>query len=149
MVILKDLSQWVFINVIFALLPLIINLIVVSMFREEERNKWKWITLFKNGELFFFSSTISASSMSELVLNDTSNLTNDVGYVHLFILLPLMIVLILSTVIFGCSAYIKLQEQISGEVNSLLDDFRFSYGSIACAVTSIILGYMSFLETRG
>lgn len=153
--ILNGLSQWFFINVVLALLPLIINLVVISMFKEEERRKWKWISLFRDGELFFFSSTISATSISELVLGNNqsstnSNVTNDnVAYVHTFTLLPLMLVLVVSTVIFGCAAYIKLQEQLSGKGNSLLDDFRFSYGSVACAIASTILGYIAFLQSGG
>lgn len=147
--ILSGLSQWFFINVVLALLPLIINLIVVSMFKEEERRKWKWINLFRDGELFFFSSTISATSVSELVLGEKQGSTNNIGYIHAFTLLPLMLVLLLSTVIFGCSAYTKLQEQLSGKGDSLLDDLRFSYGSVACAIASIILGYVAFLQSGG
>lgn len=147
--ILSGLSQWFFINVVLALLPLIINLVVVSMFKEEERRKWKWINLFRDGELFFFSSTISATSVSELVLGESQASTNNIGYIHTLTLLPLMLVLLLSTVIFGCSAYTKLQEQLSGKGDSLLDDLRFSYGSVACAIASIILGYVAFLQSGG
>lgn len=153
--ILSQLSQWFFINVVLALLPLIINLVVISMFKDNERRKWKWINLFRDGELFFFSSTISATSISELVLRDIqTSASNQISasnleYIHTFTLLPLMLVLLLSTVIFGCSAYTKLQEQLSGQQDSLLDDFRFSYGSIACAIAAIILGYVAFVQSRG
>ena len=147
--ILSGLSQWFFINVVLALLPLIINLVIVSMFKEEERRKWQWINLFRDGELFFFSSTISATSISELVLGSNQSSTNNIGYIHTFTLLPLMLVLLLSTVIFGCSAYTKLQKQLSGKGDSLLDDLRFSYGSVACAIASMILGYVAFLQSRG
>ncbi len=144
---LSDLSRWFFINVVLALLPLIVNLVVISMFKEEERRKWKWVSLFRDGELFFFSSTISATSMSEVVLGNKSNSPN-LGYLHTFTLLPIMLVLLLSTVIFGCAAYTKLQKQLTGKGDSLLDDFRFSYGSVACAIASVILGYVAFLQSR-
>ncbi len=61
--------KWLFFNVILALLPLLLNLILVKIGQlSTDRAE-----LLKDGELFFFSTTIAAASVGTLLFQSPSN----------------------------------------------------------------------------
>jgi hypothetical protein len=142
--------KWFFVNILLAILPLIATFFIVLTFKEEERRKWTWVSLFKNGELFFFSSAISASAISDLSSGrdtSTSNLTTtQAAGDYTITLISLIFILLLSTIMFGSSAYLNLQSQIFKTQSSPIDERRFAYGSVFCAITAAILGYIAFIQ---
>lgn len=142
--------KWFFVNILLAILPLIASFLIVLNFKEDERRKWTWISLFKNGELFFFSSAISASAISELSsARDTS--TSKITAIqasgdYTITLISLILILLISTIMFGSSAYLNLQSQIFKTQSSPIDERRFAYSSVFCAITAAILGYIAFIQ---
>lgn len=126
--------NWLFFNVVLALLPLLINLLLMFI----GKIKINWIQLFKEGELFFFSSTISASSIGTLLFEKPSNLALALASAYL-----LIVILIVSTGMFALQRFLKLQNY--QQINKMVDEKIFSKYSLFTALLSIFLGYITFL----
>ncbi len=50
---------WIFVNIILALLPIVTNFILIKIMKIHK----KWYETMTGGELFIFSTTISASAI--------------------------------------------------------------------------------------
>ncbi len=125
--------RWFFFNIILALLPLFFNLILIKI----GQIKTNWIELLKGGELFFFSSTISASSIGGLLFQNPSNIA-----LALVISYLLLVVLAISTGMFSLSSFLKLKQM------DMLDNKIFSKSSVWCAFLAVLLSYLTFLITQ-
>ncbi|MDJ0661123.1 MAG: hypothetical protein QNJ42_16780 [Crocosphaera sp.] len=140
---------WLFFNVILALLPLLVNLLLIFLIPHQERQQWKWIALVKEGELFFFSSTLAAIEIGDIFQNNNLSQSTESELVSTFTLISLLLVLLLSSIIFGCSALMKIQGQLSGSrYPYLFDEEKFAIGSITCAIMAIILSLIAFIHDR-
>lgn len=93
--------RWFFFNVFFALLPLLLNLLLILV----GSIKTNWSELLKDGELFFFSTTIAASSIGTLLFQSPPNLI--IALITSYIL---MAILTISTGMFALSSFLKLKQ---------------------------------------
>ena len=122
--------HWFFFSVVLALLPLFLNLII----------SWvtdltlEWRELVKGGELFFFSTAISGTSLGSLILERPSNLalTVLIGSV-------LIVILIMSSCLFALASFLKLKNIDAIEKN------LYAQLSVWCSAGSIVLGYITFI----
>jgi hypothetical protein len=123
--------KWLFFNVILALLPLLLNLILVKIGKVSTDRA----ELLKDGELFFFSTTIAASSVGTLLFQSPSNpiIASIVSYF-------LMTIIMISTGLFALSSFLKLTKTEG------IDKKIFSDSSVLCAAITIILSYFAFVQ---
>jgi|GEM_PF-5796759 len=121
--------NWIFFNVILALFPLILNSIIVPISSE----KIQWKDLLKDGELFFFSTSITASSIGTLFLKRPSNIALAVLVGSL-----LIIVLVMSSCLFSLASFQKIKQI------DFLDKELYAISSVWCSVAAAILGYLTF-----
>ncbi len=126
----EDHIIWLFSHVILALLPFFLTLILIYV----GGIKITWINLLKQGELFFFSSTISASSISNLFIQNSHNQISQfiIGCI-------LLIILMVSTGMAALRRFMDLQEDIENPI----DNQVFSTFSIVCTMLAILLSYIS------
>lgn len=122
--------KWLFFNVILSLLPLALNAILVVVGRVTT----SWPEMLKDGELFFFSTAISASSIGGLLFQVPSN-----KVVAAIVTYLLMTILMISTGMFALSSFMKLK-QIDA-----IDKTVFGASSAWCAIFTIILSYIAFV----
>jgi hypothetical protein len=118
--------RWVFTNVILALIPIVINLILIKMLKMGTQ----WHQMLKDGELFIFSTTLSASSIG--IASFQGKLVNSSESLLFW---ALIVVLIISTALFSLSSLTKLK-QID------IDEKFFATSSIACALAASAFSYM-------
>ncbi len=134
--------SWVFFNVILALLPIFIGFFIAKMVDTPAN----WVDLLKNGELFFFSTIISASSIHKTIGMNwmQCSLTFYLSF------LSLLLILICSPLLLGATSYLKIKNGASTpepETSSQLIYRRFSITSIGFAALSVILGfYINFIH---
>ena len=123
--------RWFFFNVVLALLPLLLNLMLIQV----GSIKTNWSELLKDGELFFFSTTIAASSIGALLFQNPSSpvLASVTSYF-------LMVILMISTGMFALSSFLKLKQM------DVIDKKVFSASSAWCAVITIFLSYVAFIQ---
>ncbi|MBD1853000.1 hypothetical protein H6F87_23945 [Cyanobacteria bacterium FACHB-502] len=123
--------KWLFFNVILALLPLLLNLILVKIGKVTTDRA----ELLKDGELFFFSTTIAASSVGSLLFQSPSNpiFASIVSYL-------LMTIIMISTGLFALSSFLKLKKM------EAIDKQVFSDSSAWCAAITIALSYFAFVQ---
>lgn len=145
----SSISIWIFFNVILALFPLIVNFILIFLIPREKIQNWHWTEFLGEGELFFFSTTLAAIGIGDILLENKEIESIKIGLT--LILIALAFVLLLSCIIFGCSTYIKIQKEIQEESNNILefDKIKMAYGSIGCAIMVIILSLAAFLSKGG
>jgi hypothetical protein len=123
--------RWFFFNVVLALLPLLLNLILIQV----GSIKTNWSELLKDGELFFFSTTIAASSIGALLFQSPSSLI--VASITSYILIA---ILMISTGMFALSSFLKLKQM------DVIDKKVFSASSALCAIVTICLSYVAFVQ---
>lgn len=123
--------KWFFFNIVLALLPLLLNLMLIKV----GSVKTNWSELLKDGELFFFSTTIAASSIGTLLFQEPSSpiIASLVSYF-------LMVILMISTGMFALSSFLKLKQM------DVIDKKIFSASSAWCAVLTIVLSYFAFVQ---
>jgi hypothetical protein len=123
--------KWLFFNVILALLPLLLNLILVKIGQVSTDRA----ELLKDGELFFFSTTIAASSVGTLLFQSPSNpiIASVVSYL-------LMTIIMVSTGLFALSSFLKLKKM------DVIDKKVFSSSSAWCAFITVVLSYFAFVQ---
>ncbi len=124
---LTDSVRWVVFNVGVALLPIWATKIISVVFRKT----LTWPQLLKDGEMFVFASTLSASAMS------TAFFERNVGEAGIMLAgCALVIVLMISTGLFFATVQLK----VSGE--PLPDEKMAARVSTACAVAASVLSYV-------
>lgn len=125
-------TRWFFFNVVLALLPLLLNLILIRV----GNIKTNWPELLKDGELFFFSTAISASSIGTLLFQHPSSplVASITSYF-------LILILIVSTGMFALSSFMKLKQ-----MDDVIDKKVFGLISAWCAVIAIIISYIAFIQ---
>ena len=89
-------ANWILFNVILALFPLVLNAILLPL----SGGMIKWKDLLKDGELFFFSTSITASSIGSIFLKRPSNLAFSVVLGSF-----LVILLITSSCLFSLASF--------------------------------------------
>lgn len=119
--------RWIFTNVILALTPILINFILIKVLKIGT----PWHQAFKDGELFIFSTTLSASSIG--IASFQGTLKTALGSLIFWVLL---LVLILSTVLFSLASFIKLKQE------KIPDERLFAATSISCAAFASICSYI-------
>lgn len=123
---------WSFTNIVIAILPIITKLSIVGLFKTIKLNHWHEVI--QDGELFIFSTTISASSMvSSLLAEETISPAKGLSNI------ALMIVIIFSSFIFGIVNYAKLSGQNPGDI---IAPKRYVLTSIACSCLAIGFSYV-------
>src|SRR5215216_1575272 len=119
----EPLSQWLLFNVILALTPVIFILLAVWMFDLNTR----WFRVLKGGELYVFSTTLAATSISTRLFEIrpvTDAVAVSMG--------ALFVVMFSSTGLFALSAYTQLQPRpLSDRVL-----WRIGGTSMGCAVAA-------------
>lgn len=123
--------RWFFFNVILALLPLFLNLMLIQV----GSIKTNWSELLKDGELFFFSTTISASSIGALLFQKPSNPIAASVTIYF-----LMVILMISTGMFALSSFLKLKQM------DVINKKIFSSSSAWCAVITVLFSYFAFIQ---
>jgi len=122
------LFQWFF-NVIVGLIPVIFILLAVWMFDLDTR----WFRILRGGELFVFSTTFGASSISIRVF-ESRPIDDGVSMA----MVALVLVMLMSSFAFALSAYMQLQQQSLSDRIML----RISSTSMGCALLTVVLGYI-------
>ncbi len=123
--------SWFFVSVVLALMPLILNLILVKVGRLQVG----WAELLKDGELFFFATSLAASALGTLLFKKPGNPGGALLLSYL-----LLIVLTISSGLFALASFLKLTK------SDAVDKTVFSLGSILCALASVILSFLSLLQ---
>lgn len=111
--------KWIVFNVVVALLPIGLTFAVVRVFHLPTR----WFEVLKDGELFIYSTTLSASAIGAVMLD--SKLQRTAPFVAFWFL---VLMLMFSTVLFGVSSYLKLTHQSPAKPRVV------SASSVVCAV---------------
>lgn len=119
--------RWFFFNVILALMPVVVNFVLVRMVKIDT----SWYRILKDGELFIFSSTISASSIGTAIIQRQSG-----SSVTTVTICALLIVLMLSAAMFAVSSYFKFKQEIPP------DERLFGVSSVYCAALAVLLSYI-------
>jgi hypothetical protein len=139
--------SWIVLNLVLALVPLFVSILFKFFFSLSVT----WIQILKEGELFLFSTTVSANAISKLVLPTPSE-TSSLGKIALvfpqlspdkaFTLIGLILILLLSTIIFGAMSLIKFNNLKKIKVGNR----NYTFGAFGCAATSSILSYIAFVQ---
>lgn len=119
--------QWIFFNVILALLPIFLSAVAIRFFSTSTR----WSQALMDGELFIFSSTMSATSIGVSVFDGAK--LNFLGGIALC---TLILVLIISTFLFGISQFLK----IKGDTHP--NQHFHVVSSVSCALVAVVCGYL-------
>ncbi|MGJ5674056.1 MAG: hypothetical protein ACR9NN_10665 [Nostochopsis sp.] len=120
---LQNSMKWFFFNVFLALLPLLLNFILIKI----GRIKTTWFELLKDGELFFFSTSLAASSIGAFLFQSPSSLM--IASVTSYLLITLLLI---STGLFALSSFLKLKQM------EAIDKKVFGAGSAWCAIIVIL-----------
>jgi hypothetical protein len=121
--------NWILFNVILALFPLLFNAVLLPLSGE----MLKWKDLLKDGELFFFSTSITASSIGTLFLKRPSNLALSVTLGSF-----LVILLVTSSCLFSLASFQKIKQI------DFLDRQLYAVSSVWCSSFAVLLGYLAF-----
>ncbi|NEO52657.1 MAG: hypothetical protein F6K54_05950 [Okeania sp. SIO3B5] len=126
---------WIFVKIVLPLMPIVINFIFIKIMGSDK----KWYQILTGGELFIFSTTISASAIGVTFFQ--GSLDNSLGNLIFCILL---LTLIFSTSLFGFGRFIKLDENKIGNIEN---EELYAISSIACAIAAIFCSYyINFLS---
>lgn len=123
--------KWIFFNVVMALFPLLLNFILTRV----GNMQIGLVDLLKDGELFFFSTAISASAIGTLFSERPSDLATAVVLGCL-----LLVILIISTGLFSLRSFLKLKQM------DVLDARIFGKASVWCSLIAVILSYLTFVQ---
>lgn len=118
--------KWIVFNVVVALVPVALAFFVVRMFRLRVR----WFEILKDGELFIYSSTLSAATIGSMVMDSKLQRTGP-----FLVFWALILLLMGSSVIFGVLSYLKFTNRTPTSVRTV------SAGSIICAAAVSGLSY--------
>lgn len=113
---------WIFVNIILALLPIVTNFLLIKIMKIER----EWYETLKDGELFIFSTTISASAIGVTFFQ--GSLDNSLGNLVFCILL---LTIIFSTLLFGFASVLKFKQE------KMPDEKLYAIASIGCAIAAI------------
>jgi hypothetical protein len=131
---------WVVFNVVLALLPLAVTPLL-KLFSAGGALAFDQ-TLLRDGELFFFSSTLSAASIGktfELFLRGSQS-------VNIYTFLGLLLTLLLSAICLGVALSIKIN-RVPTATSTLTDgDIKMANASVAVGFLAIILSFVSFYQ---
>jgi len=99
----------------------------------------KWYQILTGGELFIFSTTISASTIGVTFFQ--GSLDDSLGNLMFCILL---LTIIFSTSLFGFGSFIKFDEN---KLSKMRNEKIYALGSIGCAIAAIFCSYyINFLS---
>ena len=118
---------WLACNVGLALLPLSFNALLLALFNVKN----KWAAVMREGELFIFSSTLSATSIGISVYDGLKT-----GLLNVIAFWILVIVLALASGLFAISSLSKLK----GE--SIPNEKLYIGASVSCAVLTVVFSYI-------
>jgi hypothetical protein len=140
---------WVVLNLVLSLLPLIF----CTLFKFFFDLPVTWIQVLKEGELFVFSTTLSANAISKLILPSPSD-PNPAGIISLIYpqlspskvctLIGLGIILLFSVAIFSALSLIKFNN--SNQAQAPVKSGNYAIGALSCATTSSLLSYAAFAQ---
>lgn len=122
---------WLFFNVIFAVFPVLFNVVLVRL----GNIKTSRAELLKDGELYVFSTSISAASVGSILFGNPSNLI-----ISSLTACCLMSVFCASSGFFMLASFTKLKK-----IN-VFDKQFYSDSSIACALITVFLSYIAFVQ---
>jgi hypothetical protein len=138
---------WVVLNLVLSLLPLIFCILFKFFFDLSVT----WIQILKEGELFLFSTTLSANTISKLILPSPSD-PNSAGIISLvypqlslskvYTLIGLGFALLFSVAIFGALSLIKFNSSNQVSVRNR----NYAVGALSCATISSLLSFVSFAQ---
>lgn len=141
--------SWVFTNIILALLPLLVSLIIVLMY-DDIRSKW--LEILKAGELFLFSSTLATASIGKIIMpvpGTPDPVTGTISLAPATInpesatnLMGLLLVLVLATILFGIASYHKIKGKLSEEPRTI----KYLFGSLSCTILAVYFAYQVFVQ---
>ena len=138
---LPALAQWILLNFVFAVFPLLFCWIYFY-FRNVDAG---WPFLVKNGEMFFYSVTISAYSLGSLLLSQDTDLSSPGIRI---LILSIAIVLAFSAMVVGVvttQAVLAARNPVPELVRlTETENRRFAGGSTAMAIAAAVLGYASY-----
>jgi hypothetical protein len=141
---------WVALNVLLALIPVVIT-ISLSFFFNSSGSPVNWIQILREGELFLFSTTISANAISKMILPSPGDadvagkialIPQSVTTIKAFNLVALALMLLFSTFMFGASSMIK----VYNVANVRVAERRYVMGAFGCAIASSCLSYWAFVQ---
>jgi hypothetical protein len=137
---------WIILNLVLAIIPLILSIVLRFLFGFPAT----WIEILKEGELFLFSTTISANSIGKLVLPTPSE-ANAVGKISLvlpqlstdkaFTLIGLFLTLLCSAMIFGAFSLVKFSRNSN---TFAVTDRNYAVAALSCATMAFVLSYAAF-----
>jgi len=125
--------RWLFF-IFLSFFPLVLSFILIKVKITRVKT---WSELLKGGELFLFSTTISASSIVSIF-----NVPSKFGFgLKLITLYLLMIVLLISSGMFSVFFFLKLNE-----VNLSIDEKLFVHSLTWWTILAVILNYLAFIQ---
>lgn len=130
---MEAIINWLFFNVILALLPLLLTFSIVKV-KVIDVNP-HWYEVIEDGQLFIFASVLSATAIGALALKESG--LSGLGSVVNFC--ALLIILILSTALFAVITLQRLRQENHADVK------RVSKSSVYCAIIASVLSYLSSL----
>lgn len=141
----SEIVRWFFFNVILALIPVILVYAIIWI----RSTGHAWHSILKDGEMFIFSCTLTASSIGSLLFDPQrrSGLNKPNGIVFLqvdeiaFTLIGIVLIflLLLSTCLFAVGSYVKL----TANESELSASSSFGQKSTSIAFLTVIFSFLS------
>ena len=132
---MEDSFRWVFFNIGIALFPIWATKLICRVFRVE----LTWTKLLRDGELFVFASTLTASTMN------TAFFERNVGDPGIMVSgCALVLILMISSGLFFATVQRKFEAAGAGaaaETVAAHKDPAVGKASVYCAVSAIVLSY--------
>jgi len=131
-------TRWFFFNVILALTPLAFSFLLVLLLKFAVT----WHEILKDGELFIFSTTLSAGAIGESLYRNAATVASpetppSPANGPSWTVLALMIVLLLTSGLFAVSTLLKFKKE------SPPDQQLFSIASITTAIFAVVFSFVS------
>lgn len=140
---------WFLASVVFALGPLIISFLTIAVDKEIDVG---WEHILKDGELFFFSTAISASTLYSsfdklLIAIDAKSGLNEKAPILVFVAFCSIFLLFISTAYSGILTYLKLRQESRDPQNTNKSLNQESYRkigfiSISIAILTSVLNFV-------
>jgi hypothetical protein len=117
----EDLLTWFFFTIVLPITPLLFSYIALIIF-VKRNTQWKeFVDLIKDGQLFFFTTTLAAISLNKL--QPLSHITSTTSFIQI----SLWGILLFSTYCFGLTIYNKLdQASLNLRVSLLSIQYRLN-----------------------
>ena len=124
-------ADWIFFHVLLAFLPIIAKLAVIITSKKKLE---KWYQVIQDGELYIYSTTLSAWSITSILFQklDSNNLVTGL----------LIVNLVISSLLFGITSHSKWVKQ---ELESLELDL-YARVSIVCSFIAVFCTYISGIK---